>query len=167
MTGILTAAANSRWELDALDGSPADGAVFARLAGPAAAFDGLAGEIFTRWPGTTLASAEAEELWQSVREFGWAHPAGTLVKVVLTPAQVPEFAAVVKSVAGARAWLGAGGNVGYISLPAVAALPRLVWPALTLRGEAPLWPGARPQFEIMRAVKAALDPQNRFPNLDD
>jgi hypothetical protein len=30
-----------------------------------------------------------------------------------------------------------------------------------------LWPGARPRFEVMRAVKLALDPQNRFPDLDD
>jgi hypothetical protein len=43
----------------------------------------------------------------------------------------------------------------------------LPWPAVTLRGDGPLWPGPKRDFEIMRSVKAALDPQNRFPNLDD
>ena len=167
MAGILTAAANSRWELDALDASPAEGAVFARLAGPAAALDALATEVLERWPGTTLAPAEEETLWRSAREFGWAQVGGVLAKVALTPLQVPEFVAVVKAVAGARVWLGAGGNVGYISLPDGAALPMLPWPALTLRGEAPLWPGACPRFDIMRATKAALDSPRRFPGLDD
>jgi FAD/FMN-containing dehydrogenase len=46
-------------------------------------------------------------------------------------------------------------------------VPTLAWHALTLHGEAPLWPGARPRSEIMRAVKTALDPQNRFPPLDE
>ncbi len=167
MTGLLTAAANTRWELDALDASPADGAVFARLAGPAAALDALGAEVLARWPGTALAEDGAEQLWHSVREFGWAHPAGVLAKVALTPAQVPEFAAVAHALAGARTWVGAGGNVGYVSLPAGATLPQVGWPALTLRGDAPLWPGRRPRFEIMRAVKHALDPQHRFPGLDD
>jgi hypothetical protein len=54
-----------------------------------------------------------------------------------------------------------------VSLPPGAALPSLRWPAMTLRGDAPLWPGSRPRFEIMAAVKQALDPEGRFPPLDD
>jgi hypothetical protein len=57
--------------------------------------------------------------------------------------------------------------VGWLSLPTGAVLPRLPWPALTLRGKAPLWSGAAPRFDVMRAVKKALDPQNRFPGLDE
>ena len=167
ITAILTAAANSRWELDALEAAPEAGAVFARLAGPEPAFDPLAAEIFSRWPGTTLTSEEEAGLWRSVRAFGWAHPAGPLLKLALTPAQVPEFLAVCAATAGACAWVGAGGNVGYLSLPVGAPPPRLVWPAMSLRGDAPLWPGVRPRFAIMQAVKTALDPQHRFSGLDD
>ena len=63
--------------------------------------------------------------------------------------------------------MSAGGNVGYVSVPPGAALPALSWPAVTLRGEAALWPGAKPRFEVMAAVKRALDPNGRFPALDD
>jgi len=165
MTEIFSVAGSARWELDALDASPADGTVFARLAGPATALDALAGEILKRWPGFTLADHEAEQLWRATGEFAWAHVGGVLVKVALTPSQTPEFAALLAG--GARGWMSAGGNVGYASWPAGAAVPALAWPAMTLRGEAALWPGVKPRFEIMRAVKAALDPQNRFPQLDD
>ncbi len=36
-----------------------------------------------------------------------------------------------------------------------------------LIGDAPLWRGVRPQTAITGAVKEALDPQTRFPSLDD
>ena len=167
MTEIFSVAGCARWELDALDASPADGVVFARLAGPATALGALAAEILIRWPGITLAESEAEQLWRDARELAWTHAGGPLVKIALTPAQVPEFAALVKAQVGARSWISAGGNVGYLSLPAGTALPALAWPAMTLRGDAPLWPGVRPRWEVTQAVKAALDPQNRFPQLDD
>jgi glycolate oxidase FAD binding subunit len=168
MTRILTEAANTRWELDALEASPDAGAVFTRLAGPAAALDPLAAEIFSRWSGSILSAEEAAKLWRATSEFDWAHPDGGLVKAALTPAQVPEFCARVRRMSGARAWVGAGGNVGHVSLPRgdefEGALP---WPALRLRGDGALWPGVRRPFEIFRAVKAALDPQGRFPGIGD
>jgi glycolate oxidase FAD binding subunit len=167
MTAILTGAANTRWELDALEAAPAEGAVYARLAAPAAALDVLAKEILARWPGAALGDGEASELWRSVAEFGWAHAGGALVKVALTPAQVAALVTTARTQPGIRTWIGAGGNVGYLSLPAGATLPSLNWPALTLRGDAPLWPGSRPRFEVMRAVKAALDRNHCFPGLDD
>ncbi|MSU22721.1 MAG: FAD-binding protein [Opitutus sp.] len=175
MTEIFTAAGSARWELDALDASPGEGAVYARLAAPAPALDALAKEILSRWPGTVLADNAAAKLWSDVVEAAWAHAGGTLVKFALTPSQVPEFVAGFPAVA--RGWVSAGGNVGYLSLPAGAAFPSFAtategkpafaWPAVTLRGDVALWPGAPPRFEVMRAVKIALDPQNRFPNLDD
>jgi glycolate oxidase FAD binding subunit len=165
-TRLLGEVAAGRWELDALDAAIEEGAVFARVAGPAEALDPIAADLLARWPGAALTAGDAELLWQSVREFRWAHAGGTLVKVALTPTHVEEFASMVRSL-GARGWVSAGGNVGYLSFPRGTAVPTLAWPALTLHGEAPLWPGARPRFEIMRAVKTALDPQNRFPPLDE
>jgi hypothetical protein len=39
--------------------------------------------------------------------------------------------------------------------------------AVTLRGEAPLWCGVQPRPKIAQAVKLALDPEGRFPGLDE
>jgi glycolate oxidase FAD binding subunit len=164
---ILTAGAAGRWEFDALDAAVGEGAVFVRLCGPTAALDALAADVLKRWPGITMTNGDASYLWQSVTELRWAHSSGTLVRIALRPTDLPGLISLVQAQTGARGWISAGGNIGFVSLPAGAALPSLTWPSVTLRGEAPLWPGTKPRFEIMRAVKAALDPQNRFPDLDE
>lgn len=164
---IFTEAANTRWELEALDTTLGESAVFARLAGPPAALDALSAEILARWPGAELTSGDANYFWQAILGFRWAHSTGTLIKVALMPDQVNAFAELVRANSGARGWVTGGGNAGYISLPVGAAVLELPWPAVTLRGEGPLWLGPKREFEIMRAVKTALDPQNRFPGLND
>lgn len=164
---ILSEAASARWEVDALDAPLEEAAVYARIGGPAEALDALSAEILARWPGAALTSGEAAYLWQSVGGLSWAHSGGVLTKAALTPAQVASFVMTVRSQSAARGWISAGGNVGYVSLPAGTPLPPLPWPAVTLRGDAPLWPGVKPRFEIMTAVKRALDPNGRFPALDD
>ena len=168
MTTIFTAAAGQRWELDALEALPIVGAVYARLAGPAAALDVLAAEIFSRWPGAALTDDEASKFWNGVREFAWAHDGGELVKVALVPGAVAEFLSWTQAMAGARTWVGLGGNVGFISLPRGGTLADgLAWPAMTLRGGGALWSGKRADAKVYRAVKAALDPQGRFPSIED
>jgi glycolate oxidase FAD binding subunit len=164
---IFTGAAGTRWELDALDAAIEEPAVYARLGGPPEALEPLAAEMLARFPGEALTAGEASYHWQAIAGFRWAHAGGTLAKVALTPAQVPEFGAFVRAQAGARGWLSAGGNVGYVSLPAGAVLPAVVWPGVKLRGEGALWLGPRRDFAIMGAVKAALDPQGRYPGLDE
>jgi glycolate oxidase FAD binding subunit len=168
MTTIFTEAAGQRWELDALEAWPAEGVVYARLAGPAAALDVLAAEIFLRWPGAALTDDEASSFWSGVREFAWAHDGGELVKVALLPGAVAEFLSWTQTMAGARTWVGLGGNVGFISLPRGGTLADgLAWPAMTLRGGGALWPGKRADAEVHRAVKTALDPRGRFPSIED
>lgn len=167
-TTLLTAAASARWELDALEMSPDEGAVYARLAGPAEALDGLATEILKRWPGRVLGAEPAAALWRGVREFAWAHDGGELVKAVMVPSQVAALVECVKRAEGARVWIGAGGNVAWVSLPRGAILEeRWAWPALTIRGAGPLWVGGRRDAVVARAVKVALDPRGRFPGLDE
>ena len=166
-TRLLTACAATRWELDALDASVAEPAVFARLGGPLAAIAALATEILARFPGALLAEDEAAKLWGAALGFTWAHDAGTLGKFALTPLQGPDFSAWVRAQSGARGWMSAGGNVGYASVPAGAAMAASPWPGVTLRGAGALWLGPRRDFAVMRAVKTALDPQDRFPGLDD
>lgn len=164
---LLTAGAATRWELDALDAAVDEGAVYARLGGPPAALDLLAAEVLGRFPGRVLAEDEAAARWRSVGEFAWAHADGRLAKVALTPLQTPEFCAWVKAQAGARGWVSAGGNAGYFSLPTGGEPPSCPWPGLTLRGGGALWLGPRREPGVARAVKAALDPQGRYPNLQD
>jgi len=115
ITRIFSEAGRARWELDALEAGVGEPAVFMRLAGPEAALDALAAEILARYPGAALADAAAAEFWSGISGFGWAHPGGTLAKMALTPERATEFAAWVGAQPGARGWLGAGGNVGYIS----------------------------------------------------
>jgi glycolate oxidase FAD binding subunit len=164
---IFTGAASARWELDALDAAVEEKAVFARIGGPPEALDALSAEVLARFPGAVLTSGDANYFWQAIAGFRWAHSGGTLAKMALTPAQVPEFATWVRGQAGARGWLSAGGNSGYVSVAAGTALAPSTWPGVTLRGEGPLWLGPQRDFAVMRAVKAALDPQNRFPGLEE
>ena len=164
---MLSEAGSARWEIDALEAAVDDDAIFARLAGPAVALEALSAEIFQRWPGAILAETEAAALWRKTGGLIWAHPDGGLAKVVLSPAQAATFIDWVRALPGARGWVSAGGNLGFVSVAKGSALPELPWSAMTLRGEAPLWPGVKPRFEIMAAVKTALDPLNRFPHLDD
>jgi glycolate oxidase FAD binding subunit len=164
---ILAEAASARWEVDALDAALEEPAVFVRIGGPPAALDALSAEILARWPGAALLAGEASYFWQAILGLRWAHSTGTLAKVALTPTQVTEFAEAVRTQPGARGWVSAGGNAGFISLAAGAALPPLKWPGVLLRGDGPLWLGPRRDFAVMGAVKTALDPHGKFPALGD
>jgi glycolate oxidase FAD binding subunit len=173
-TKILTDAANSRWEPDALDLLPDGRTVCLRLAGPAPALEALSGEILARWPGQTLSAPEADATWSELREFRWAHSDGVLVKVAITPNEVPALAAALHSLEGTRMHVSAGGNVGFISLPSSGLADRLQeqlsalnLKGVTLSGNARLWWGARPAPAIAASVKEALDPQKRFPAVDE
>ena len=66
------------------------------------------------------------------------------------------------------------GNVAFVSLPSSVPptalqerLRGLSLPAVCLLGNAPLWCGTRTTTAISGAVKQALDPQNRFPLVED
>ena len=124
-------------------------------------------ELLGRFPGRELAGAEAAELWTGVIGFTWAHPGGALAKVLLTSGDLPAFGAWVRGQEGARAWIGAGGNAGYVSLPPGVAAAVSPWPGVLLRGTGPRWLGPRRTAAVMTAVKRALDPAGRFPDFED
>jgi glycolate oxidase FAD binding subunit len=86
----------------------------------------------------------ANTIWDEVRETNWKFKTG------LTPDQISGFKAAHVSCAG---------NVAFSN-----TLPPH---GMTLRGDSPLWIGTRPRYAIESAVKQALDPQHRFPTLDD
>jgi glycolate oxidase FAD binding subunit len=171
---ILTESANTRWEPDAADLPPDGGGLCLRLAGPAKALEEISREVLARWPGEVLSGDAAAAFWSNVREFKWAHPDGPLIKVALTPAVLPAFAQKLRAIDGSRMHASSGGNMAFVSLPTAAAaaplsedLRGLGLPGMTLRGAAPLWLGATSRPKITQAVKDALDPDHRFPLLDD
>lgn len=171
---ILTEAANSRFEFDALDLAPERPGVLARLNGPAAALDALSRAVLARWPGDILPEAIAGLIWNDLREFRWTDYHTPLVKVALSPAAALGLGEAVASFEGAKWHLSAGGNLAFVSLGDGvqtegfdAELRKLSLSGMVLRGDAPLWLGVRPRPEIGRAVKNALDPASRFPSLDD
>ncbi|MFZ9837433.1 MAG: FAD-binding protein [Opitutaceae bacterium] len=164
---VLQACAGGRWELEALEASVDEPAVWVRIGAGEAALGPLVADLLARVPGRELPAAEAEAVWAGVAGFTWAYADGALAKLVLTSGQLPAFVAWVRAQAGARAWVGAGGNVGYVSLPTGAILASSPWPGLLLRGRGPLWLGPRHPAAVMAAVKRALDPSGRFPGLDD
>ena len=171
---IFTQAASSRFEFDALDLPHGGSGVLARLAAPAAALDAIPREVLARWPGAILTSDEAHRAWTELREFLWCDPAEPLVKVALAPAGVAPLGLAVQSLDGARMHVSAGGNVAFVALRGTAQAPafdeqlrKLGLSGVALRGEAPRWLGVRARPAIARAVKQALDAENRFPSLDD
>jgi glycolate oxidase FAD binding subunit len=161
-TTLFTTVASARWEIDALDLLPTADAVALRLAGPASALQILAAEILQRCPGKILSDSAADILWSDLRELRWTHTTGSLLKLALTPSQLPALSTRVHALSG-RLHVSAGGNAALVSLPAAAS--SLDLPALTLRGPGPLWLDSPPAAAITVAVKTALDPENRFPSL--
>jgi glycolate dehydrogenase FAD-binding subunit len=171
---ILIEAASGRWEADALDILPGSSNVCLRLAGPPQAIAEIAKEILARWCGEKLTDADAQQMWTELREFHWSHANGPLMKTVLTPVVLPALYREMQSLEDFRVHVSSGGNMAFISLPAAAqatgfseVLRRLALSGVTLRGNGPLWSGVQPRPKIAGSVKQALDPQNRFPGLDE
>jgi glycolate oxidase FAD binding subunit len=163
----LATAANSRWELEALDCVPADSALVARLAGPADANTALAAEITAKWPGTTvLPHNDAEAWWAAAREFHWAHE--VLAKIPLTLGKLPAFLDALAPIPDTEARISAGGDVAWLSTSAgqIPALDPLLQTqsltALVLRGPAPLQLGLHTPTPIQSRIHSVFDPANKF-----
>lgn len=160
---ILTTVGRSRWEAEAVDINPHGDAVLVRLAGPAESLSIIAQEIFKHWPGEILTDIGAKQIWHELAEFSWAEASNSFLKLAITPAQIPALLTATRQ-SGGRAHISAGGNLALVALPAGVEPTSLGLPALMLRGVGPLWSRAvLPRPTIFAAVKAALDPENRFP----
>lgn len=164
---LLAELGRGRWELDAVESVVGEPLVFARLGAPHEAVGALAKEVAGRFGGAILGEDEASAWWRDAAEFRWMHPAGAWAKFPLTPAEGPGFATWIAAQAGARARIGAAGNVGYVSWPGAESPAESPWRGVLLRGKGPLWPGPRRDSAVAGAVKAALDPAGRFPGLED
>ncbi len=119
----------------------------------------------------TLDEAADAAFWAAVNRCEWAPAAGVLVKVPLSPRQVPrlesELAAAGRAILPERRYTAAG-NAAWLSatdVPILAAtLHDQKLTGLVLRGAAPAEPiiGRRPALTLAERVKKALDPLNKF-----
>lgn len=173
-TRILVEAGRGRWEVQALDIPPAGLDVYVRLAGPAQSLKELAKDILNRWPGEELLETEAQQTWSDLRELRWVYPNGSVIKVALSPAVLSAFNQQMQRLDSARVHISGGGNMALLSVPTSKPPQRLTemlrdlsLSAVALRGEGPLWWGPQPRPDIVQAVKHALDPENRFPGLEE
>jgi glycolate dehydrogenase FAD-binding subunit len=170
---IMTAAGRARWELDALDILPDQTAMALRLGGPASGISALSKEILSRWPGKQVEADAADGLWSGLREFRWVDADAAIIKVPLTPKMLAPFTRQLANVKNARAHISAGGNVGFVGVSGDEiksfdeSLRELTLQGMMLRGPGPLWLGRNVNREISRGVKRALDPENRYPELED
>ncbi len=168
---ILKQAATARWEADALDLLPDGRTVLMRLAAPEPALDAISREVLARWDGAALSAADAIAAWEDIGEFRWVPADALLAKVPLTPDRVPALHDALARISGTQLHVSAGGNVGFVSTSDAAAIEAVLGTlqlrGMTLRGPGPLWLAGRGQPQITRAVKDALDPQHRFPSLDE
>ena len=105
--------------------------------------------------------------WHEAREFAWAPPDTTLIRVALTTPQVPALDAIAAG-GGARRRYALGGSLAFIAWPAGLADFSTALEELGLRGQVLTGSAGRPfvgaeaSGEFERRVQAVMDPQSRF-----
>lgn len=173
MVRVVSEAARTPWEPECIEALPAQHAVRIRLNAPEAALPSVSRALADHFEGIAMPPADAEDFWRAHRRFAWADAGNALAKVPIVPDRMPALIEFFARVEGARIRFGNAGNVAWCSMPdahAIAALDAYLvqnrMSGLLLRGDGPLWLGSRALPPIARAVKAALDPRGRFPDLD-
>jgi len=151
-------------EADAVD-LDADGTLLVRLAGRAAPLAARTQRLIDL---IGLPARPADDaVWDAARELTWAPADAALVRVGLTAAAV---AALDRALDGAPRRLSIGANVAWIAWPSdrpIAALHELLdaqgLTGMVLRGAGARLIGARRGGAFATRVRAALDPDGRFP----
>jgi glycolate oxidase FAD binding subunit len=158
-------------ELDALDLEP-PGRVLARIAGDADGLPARAARLAAALdaPGATLADGAATASWRAATELSWIPAGARAVRVATTVREVPGLQAALVA-AGAQARYGNAANVAWIAWPDAQPLAALdeALARLHLSGTALTGPpcarvlGVRRGGAFAARLRAALDPDNRFP----
>lgn len=164
---LMASVQRAGFDLEALDiESPAT--VSARLGGAGealpqrvAALQHVIGES------EVLVGEEDERVWRQAREFAWAPADALLVRVPLTPPQVPALDAALAPGGAVRRYALAG-NVAFSSWPGHVNGLSAVLAALGLTGQV-LWGASGSPFigrsvanEFEKRVRAVMDPDGRF-----
>lgn len=167
---LLPRLTNCPYDINAIDivASPPDRGVtlLVRVGGLEAGLPQRMARIRALCGDGDVITGQAEmEIWRTAREFTWIAADECVVKVPLTPSDIPALDACVRevkrrySVGGNVAWLAAARHHDFD-----AALRALGLPGLTLLGSADGDPriGAHADNPFADRVKRALDPLNKF-----
>jgi len=174
-------ASTSRWELDAIDYRPNRQELYLRLGGPHDVNASIAQDIQTVWGKdvVVLDLGEADAFWRSVIGLSWndAGPqhAATVIKVPTTLNQFASLQDTLGSESAIELHLSVAGSVTWIACNRDAApssidgcLIEFDLRGLSIRGETDrVWLGTRWHTQMERSIKEAMDPQGKFPHLDD
>lgn len=170
------ALSNQPFEIDALDFRPvANGEtpLWIRIGGLGTSLSDRMNRL-SEWlrsntqPETITSLDDDKQHWAGINQLTWASPDAPLIKIPLAPKQVPtlntlaSFACIHFSAAGNVAWatatdLAAADN----QLREVGLGGQLIWGAVGRP-----YIGYRPWISMARRVKRALDPNNRFLEID-
>lgn len=187
--------ASSRLEVDALDYRPECRELAIRLAGPSEVLPALLSELRERHPdGQQWSDADAKAYWTAVKEFDWSDIENPImVKIPINLSAFLKLESELLA-GGARVHLSVGGNVAWVALDRAAKLDWLsqlllghglsglvVYSGSTAfdgleenqDGEPSTSGvagdrckiGSWPKTQMQQAVKAAMDPQSRFPGV--
>ena len=115
---------------------------------------------------------EEAALWRDARDFAWVPREAAIVKVALVPRRVPELEAELEPLGAGRRYA-AGANIAWLAWPRERTAEELdgVLRSLDLAGVfltgSPPHPlvGANRGGAFAQRVKAALDPDGRFPEV--
>lgn len=114
-----------------------------------------------------LVGEQESRLWHAAREFTWAPPGSTLVKIPLTPKRLPALDQELAQHGAIRRYC-AGANLAWVAWRRQVEdldrmLSRQALSGLVILGEADkVLLGRRSGESFARRVKQALDPQGKF-----
>ena len=155
----ISKAASGRWEFDALDYSPAEKTLFARIRGPQEALEAIATDVTKHWPSARETDGK---VWREIDAWSFAKDAHFLARIPMTLAQLPALES-----SGVRFHLTGGGSAAYVF--SQEALPELA--SLGLRGlcllgaSSPVFLGQSTDQQIAKSLKAVFDCAGKFPAL--
>jgi hypothetical protein len=142
-----------------------------RLAGPDSVNASLGDEIRSTWGEDVSDLTSPDDFWRSVGELSWSTDDNVAVKIPTTPRQFIDLHNSFADDPNVKMHASVAANVAWVLLDAsesIAALDRqlrsLEIPGLVVRGscDQPRI-GKWNSFEIESAIKAAMDPPEKFP----
>ena len=160
------------WEVEALELVPSGDCprLLVRFMGDEPALTARARTVITatQREGRILAEAESAMFWEGLDALRIGEPGAPLAKIPLTPLRIAALETALSGTMASRHYSMAG-NLAWIAGLDSAALDPILrredLGALMIRGEAPLRPGRHAATDTEAKVKAAMDPDGKFPPL--
>jgi glycolate oxidase FAD binding subunit len=165
----ISMAASSLWELDAIDYEPSARSLFLRIAGPGTYHRSVAQQMHQRWGDDVSTSASADTIWNPIGRLQRSPDFPIVIKIPTTSRQALELCEQPEG----ELWISAAANVVWCFLKnrdQVNSLSQRLrsrhMSGLVVKGDClEACIGAWPSSALQTSLKAAFDPQHRFPAL--